>query len=172
MQRHSPFPQVDRRIASLPQSSRRGDASSLSVPCSAADTLVRPNIPMAAASATAAVRGALLPHALLSHSAPPPQVLAVASSFRRLSLHASPRRTTHVVARADASAEAGEPEPESEAEPVTASGEAEEAGAEGAVAVAEKEEEEAADEPPPPPSKPTVKFGEIIGVSVSSAGFS
>lgn len=126
---------------------------------------------MAAASATAAVRGALLPHALLSHSAPPPQVLAVASSFRRLSLYASPRRTTHVVARADASAEAGEPEPESEAEAVTASGEAGEGEAEGAVAVAEQEEE-AADEPSPPPSKPTVKFGEIIGVSIPSAGLS
>jgi large subunit ribosomal protein L19 len=121
---------------------------------------------MAAASATAAVTGALLPHALLSHRSAPPQVLAVASSFRRLSLYASPRRTTHVVA----SAEAGEPEPESEAESVTASADAEEGETEGAVAVAELGEE-AADEPPPP-SKPAVKFGEIIGVSISSAGFS
>ncbi|KAL6633862.1 hypothetical protein ACP70R_026533 [Stipagrostis hirtigluma subsp. patula] len=122
---------------------------------------------MASASATAAVSGVLRPHAFLSHRSPPPQVLAVASSFRRLSLHASPRRTTHLVVRADASAEAGEPEPaaepEPEAEAVTASAEAEEGEAEGAVAVAEAEEEEA-DEPPPPPSKPPVKFGEIIGI--------
>jgi len=84
----------------------------------------------------------------------------VASSFRRLSLCASPRRTTHLVARADASAEAaGEPEPEAEAEPATASADAEEGEAEGAVAVAEEEEAEE-----PPPSKPKVKFGEIIGI--------
>lgn len=82
----------------------------------------------------------------------------MASSFRRLSLCASPRRAAHLVARADASAEAGEPEPEAEAEPVTASADAEEGEAEGAVAVAE------AEEPPPPPSKPKVKFGEIIGI--------
>jgi len=86
----------------------------------------------------------------------------VASSFRRLSLSASPRWTTHLVARADASAEAaGEPEPEAEAEPATASADAEEGEAEGAVAVAEEEE---AEEPPPPPSKPKFKFGEIIGI--------
>jgi large subunit ribosomal protein L19 len=121
------------------------------------------------AAAAASATGALLPHALLSHRSAPPQVLAVASSFRRLSLYASPRRTTHVVARADA----GEPEPDSEAEAVTASADAEEGETEGAVAVAELGEE-AADEPPPPPppSKPAVKFGEIIGVSISSAGFS
>ncbi|GJN21721.1 hypothetical protein PR202_gb09228 [Eleusine coracana subsp. coracana] len=113
---------------------------------------------MAAASATAAVTGALLPHTLLSHRSPPPQVLSVASSFRRLSLYASPRRTTHIVARADASAEAGEPEPSAEPE-----SEAQEGEAEGAVPVAEQEEE-AADEPASPPSKPAVKFGEIIGV--------
>lgn len=113
----------------------------------------------ASASATAAVSGVVLPHAFLSHRSPPPQVVAVASSFRRLSLCASPRRAAHLVARADASAEAGEPEPEAEAEPVTASADAEEGEAEGAVAVAE------AEEPPPPPSKPKVKFGEIIGVS-------
>lgn len=84
----------------------------------------------------------------------------MASSFRRLSLCASPRRTTHLVARADASAEAaGEPEPEAEAEPATASADAEEGEAEGAVAVAEEEEAEE-----PPPSKPKVKFGEIIGI--------
>jgi len=84
----------------------------------------------------------------------------VASSFRRLSLCASPRRTTHLVARADAGAEAaGEPEPEAEAEPATASADAEEGEAEGAVAVAEEEEAEE-----PPPSKPKVKFGEIIGI--------
>ncbi|CAL5020570.1 unnamed protein product [Urochloa decumbens] len=113
---------------------------------------------MAAASATAAVSGVVLPHAFLSNRSPPPQVVSVASSFRRLSLCASPRRTTHLVARADASAEAGEPEPEAEAEPVTAS--AEEGEAEGAVAVAVAEEEEQ----PPPPSKPKIKFGEIIGI--------
>ncbi|KAK3154785.1 hypothetical protein QOZ80_2BG0195060 [Eleusine coracana subsp. coracana] len=113
---------------------------------------------MAAASATAAVTGALLPHTLLSHRSPPPQVLSVASSFRRLSLYASPRRTTHIVARADASAEAGEPEPSAEPE-----SEAQEGEAEGAVPVAEQEEE-AADEPASPPSKPAVKFGEIIGI--------
>lgn len=79
----------------------------------------------------------------------------MASSFRRLSLCASPRRTNHIVARADASAEAGEPEPAVDPE-------AEEGEAEGAVAVAEAEEEEA--EEPPPPSKPKVKFGEIIGI--------
>jgi large subunit ribosomal protein L19 len=112
---------------------------------------------MAAASATAAVSGVVLPHAFLSHRSPPPQVVAVASSFRRLSLCASPRRTTHLVARADASTEAGEPEPEVEAEPVAASADAE-GEAEGAVAVAEAEE-------PPPASKPKIKFGEIIGVS-------
>ncbi|RCV07578.1 hypothetical protein SEVIR_1G260200v4 [Setaria viridis] len=112
----------------------------------------------ASASATAAVSGVVLPHAFLSHRSPPPQVVAVASSFRRLSLCASPRRAAHLVARADASAEAGEPEPEAEAEPVTASADAEEGEAEGAVAVAE------AEEPPPPPSKPKVKFGEIIGI--------
>lgn len=84
----------------------------------------------------------------------------MASSFRRLSLSASPRWTTHLVARADASAEAaGEPEPEAEAEPATASADAEEGEAEGAVAVAEEEEAEE-----PPPSKPKVKFGEIIGI--------
>ncbi|CAN6232690.1 unnamed protein product [Urochloa humidicola] len=114
---------------------------------------------MAAASATAAVSGVVLPHAFLSHRSPPPQVVAVASSFRRLSLCASPRRTTHLVARADASAEAGEPEPEAEAEPVAASADAEEGEAEGAVAVAVAEEEEAKE---PPPRKP--KFGEIIGI--------
>ncbi|GJM86318.1 hypothetical protein PR202_ga02168 [Eleusine coracana subsp. coracana] len=113
---------------------------------------------MAAASATAAVTGALLPHALLSHRSSPPQVLSVASSFRRLSLYASPRRTTHIVARADASAEAGEPEPSAEPESEVQEGEAE-----GAVAVAEQEEE-TADKPAPPPSKPAVKFGEIIGI--------
>ncbi|OEL28565.1 50S ribosomal protein L19, chloroplastic [Dichanthelium oligosanthes] len=122
---------------------------------------------MAAASATAAVSGIVLPHAFLSHRPPPPQVVALASSFRRLSLCASPRRTTHLVARADASAEPGEPEPatepEAEAEPVTASADAEEGEAEGAVAVAEAEEEEA-EEPPPAPSKPKIKFGEIIGI--------
>jgi large subunit ribosomal protein L19 len=101
---------------------------------------------MAAASATAAVTGSLLPHALLSHRSAPPQVLTVASSFRRLSLYTSPRRTIHVVASA----------------------EAEEGEAEGAVAVAEQEEE-AADEPSPP-SKPAVKFGEIIGVSIFFCG--
>jgi len=116
---------------------------------------------MASASATATVSGVVFPHAFLSHRSPPPQVVAVASSFRRLSLCASPRRTTHLVARADASAEAaGEPEPEAEAEPATASADAEEGEAEGAVAVAEEEEAEE-----PPPSKPKVKFGEIIGVS-------
>ncbi|XP_062222589.1 large ribosomal subunit protein bL19cy-like [Phragmites australis] len=113
------------------------------------------------ASATAAVSGILLPHALLSHRSPPPQILAVASSFRRLSLYASPRRATHLVARADASADAGEPEPVTELEPVTASADAEEGEAEGGVAVAEEEEE--ADEPPLP-RKPGVKFGEIIGI--------
>ncbi|PAN07375.1 hypothetical protein PAHAL_1G330600 [Panicum hallii] len=118
---------------------------------------------MAAASAAATASGVVLPHAFLSHRSPPPQVVAVASSFRRLSLCASPRRTTHLVARADASAEAGEPEPEAEAGPVTGSADAEEGEAEGAVAVAVAEEEEA-EEPPPPPSKPKVKFGEIIGI--------
>lgn len=113
------------------------------------------------ATAATAVSGVVLPHAFLSHRSPQPQVLAVATSFRRLSLCASPRRTTHIIARADASAEAGEPEPE---EPVTASAESEEEVAEGAVAVAEAEEEE-----PPPPSKPKVKFGEIIGVRISCA---
>jgi len=117
---------------------------------------------MASASATATVSGVVFPHAFLSHRSPPPQVVAVASSFRRLSLSASPRWTTHLVARADASAEAaGEPEPEAEAEPATASADAEEGEAEGAVAVAEEEE---AEEPPPPPSKPKFKFGEIIGI--------
>ncbi|CAO2039914.1 unnamed protein product [Urochloa humidicola] len=114
---------------------------------------------MAAASATAAVSGVVLPYAFLPHRSPSPQVVAVASSFRRLSLCASPRRTTHLVARADASAEAGEPEPEAEAEPVAASADAEEGEAEGAVAVAVAEEEEAKE---PPPRKP--KFGEIIGI--------
>ncbi|EES05797.1 hypothetical protein BDA96_04G318000 [Sorghum bicolor] len=114
---------------------------------------------MAAAASATAISGVVLPHAFLSHRSPPPQVLAVASSFRRLSLCASPRRTTHIIARADASAEAGEPETE---EPVTSSAESEEEVAEGAVAVAEAEEEEA--EEPPPPSKPKVKFGEIIGI--------
>ncbi|CAN6252570.1 unnamed protein product [Urochloa humidicola] len=113
----------------------------------------------ASASATAAVSGAVLPHAFLSHRSPPPQVVAVASSFRRLSLCTAPRRTTHLVARADASAEAREPEPEAEAEPVAASADAEEGEAEGAVAVAVAEEEEAKE---PPPRKP--KFGEIIGI--------
>ncbi|CAN6245358.1 unnamed protein product [Urochloa humidicola] len=112
---------------------------------------------MAAASATAAVSGVVLPHAFLSHRSPPPQVVAVASSFRRLSLCAAPRRTAHLVARADASAEAGEPEPE--AEPVAVSADSEEGEAEGAVAVAVAEEEEAEE---PPPRKP--KFGEIIGI--------
>ncbi|KAJ1280234.1 hypothetical protein BS78_04G215300 [Paspalum vaginatum] len=116
---------------------------------------------MAAASATAAVSGVVLPHAFLSHRSPPPQVLAVASSFRRLSLCASPRRTTHLVARADASAEAGEPEPAVEAEAAAASAEAAEGEAEGAVAVAEAEEDEAEE---PQPNKPKVKFGEIIGI--------
>jgi len=120
-----------------------------------------------AAASTTAVSGVVLPHAFLSHRSPAPQVLAVAASFRRLSLCASPRRTTHIIARADASAEAGEPESESEAEPVTASAESEEGAAEGAVAVAEAEEEE-----PPPPSKPKVKFGEIIGVRISCADIS
>lgn len=84
----------------------------------------------------------------------------MASLFRRVSLCASPRWTTHLVSRADASAEAaGEPEPEAEAEPATASADAEEGEAEGAVAVAEEEEAEE-----PPPSKPKVKFGEIIGI--------
>nr|CAB3450544.1 unnamed protein product [Digitaria exilis] len=113
---------------------------------------------MASAAATAAVSGVVLPHAFLSHRSSPPQLVAVASSFRRLSLCATPRRTTHLVARADASAEAGEPEPEAEAEPVSSSADAEEGEVEGAVAVAE------AEEPPPPPSKPKVKFGEIIGI--------
>ncbi|KAL6911697.1 hypothetical protein ACP4OV_000502 [Aristida adscensionis] len=119
---------------------------------------------MAASAAAAAVSGVLLPHALLSHRSPPPQVLAVAveASFRRLSLHAPRRRATHLVARADASADAGEPEPEAEAVTASAEGEEVEAEAEGAVAVAEGEEE--ADEPPPPPRKPAVKFGEIIGI--------
>ncbi|CAD6343800.1 unnamed protein product [Miscanthus lutarioriparius] len=112
-----------------------------------------------AAASTTAVSGVVLPHAFLSHRSPAPQVLAVAASFRRLSLCASPRMTTHLIARADASDEAGEPEPESEAEPVTTPAESEEGAAEGAVAVAEAEEEE-----PPPPSKPKVKFGEIIGI--------
>ncbi|KAL6841886.1 hypothetical protein ACP4OV_028398 [Aristida adscensionis] len=108
--------------------------------------------PMAMASAS----GVLLPHALLlSHRSPPPQVLAFAveASFRRPSLHASPRRATHLVARADA----GEPE----AEPVTARAEGEEL--EGAVAVAEEGEEEAAEPPPHPSSKPAVRFDEITG---------
>jgi large subunit ribosomal protein L19 len=122
---------------------------------------------MAAATSATAVSGVVLPHAFLSHRSPPSQVLSVASSFRRLSLCASPRRTTHIIARADASAEAGEPDPE---EPVTASAESEEEVAEGAVAVAEAEEEEA--EEPPPPSKPKVKFGEIIGVRISCADLS
>nr|ACG33454.1 50S ribosomal protein L19 [Zea mays] len=106
---------------------------------------------MAAASAITAVSGVVLPQTFLSPRSPPPQVLAVASSFRRLSLCASPRRITHIIPRADASAEAGEPEP------VTASDESEEEVAEGSVAVAEGEE-------PTPPSKPKVKFGEIIGI--------
>lgn len=83
----------------------------------------------------------------------------MASSFRRLSLCASPRRITHIIPRADASAEAGEPEP------VTASDESEEEVAEGSVAVAEGEE-------PTPPSKPKVKFGEIIGVRISCTDLS
>ncbi|KAF8693017.1 hypothetical protein HU200_039389 [Digitaria exilis] len=110
---------------------------------------------MASAAATAAVSGVVLPHSLLSHRSSPPHIVALASSFRRLSLCASPRRTTHLVARADASAEAGEPE--AEAEPVSASADAEAGEAEGAVAVAEAEEQ-------PPPSKLKVKFGEIIGI--------
>uniref|UniRef100_A0A0E0K323 Ribosomal protein L19 n=1 Tax=Oryza punctata TaxID=4537 RepID=A0A0E0K323_ORYPU len=123
---------------------------------------------MAAASATAAISGALLPHAVVCHRLPPrPQLLAVSSSFRRLSLTASPRRTSHLVPRADASAEAGEPEPaaEAEAEVVAASADAEveEGEAEAAVAVAEEEEQEEEDEPPPL-RKPPVKFGEIIGI--------
>nr|CAC39039.1 putative plastid ribosomal protein L19 precursor [Oryza sativa] len=121
----------------------------------------------AAASATAAISGALLPHAVACHRLPPrPQLLAVSSSFRRLSLTASPRRASHLVPRADASAEAGEPEPaaEAEAEAVAAStdAEVEEGEAEAAVAVAEEEQEE--EDEPPPPSKPPVKFGEIIGI--------
>lgn len=124
----------------------------------------------AAASATAAISGALLPHAVACHRLPPrPQLLAVSSSFRRLSLTASPRRAIRLVPRADASAEAGEPEPaaEAEAEAVAAStdAEVEEGEAEAAVAVAEEEQEE--EDEPPPPSKPPVKFGEIIGVSIS-----
>lgn len=124
----------------------------------------------ATATATAAVSGIVLPHGFLSHRSPLPQIRAVSSSFRRLSLCASPRRTTHLIARADASAEAREPEAEPEAESVTASAESEEEVAEGAVAVAEAEEEEAEEQPQP--SKPKVKFGEIIGVRISYAGFS
>lgn len=166
----APTPQRDRRIASLPNPPAAAPRLPLppsSVPCSAADTLARLNLPMAAAASATAISGVVLPHAFLSHRSPPPQVLAVASSLRRLSLCASPRRTTHIIARADASAEAGEPETE---EPVTSSAESEEEVAEGAVAVAEAEEEEA--EEPPPPSKPKVKFGEIIGVRISCTGSS
>uniref|UniRef100_A0A0E0CP76 Uncharacterized protein n=1 Tax=Oryza meridionalis TaxID=40149 RepID=A0A0E0CP76_9ORYZ len=121
---------------------------------------------MAAASATAAISGALLPHAVACHRLPPrPQLLAVSSSFRRLSLTASPRRASHLVPRADASAEAGEPEPaaeaeaEAEAEAVAASADAEVGEGE-----AEAEEEQEEEDEPPPPSKPPVKFGEIIGI--------
>ncbi|KAF0933803.1 hypothetical protein E2562_019263 [Oryza meyeriana var. granulata] len=124
---------------------------------------------MATASATAVISGALLTRAIIHHRLPPRlQLLAVSSSFRRLSLTASPRRTSHLVPHADASAEAGEPEPaaepEAEAEPVAASADAEEGEgeAEAAVAVAEEEQEE--EDEPPPPSKPPVKFGEIIGI--------
>uniref|UniRef100_A0A0D9VIZ7 Ribosomal protein L19 n=2 Tax=Oryzinae TaxID=1648021 RepID=A0A0D9VIZ7_9ORYZ len=130
---------------------------------------------MAAASATAAISGASLPHATVYQRLPPrrPQLLAVSSSFRRLSLTASPRRrTSHLVPHADASAEAGEPEPTAEpeaeaAEPVAASADAGEevegeAESEAAVAVAEEEQEE--EDEPPQPSKPPVKFGEIIGI--------
>ncbi|KAL5208700.1 hypothetical protein ABZP36_033135 [Zizania latifolia] len=112
-------------------------------------------------AAAAAITGALLPHAVLYHRLPPrPHLLAVSSSFRRLSMTASPRRTGHLVVHADASAEAGEPEPvaEPEAEAVAASVDTEEGEV---VAVAEEEQEE--DEPPPPSKRP-VKFGEIIGI--------
>ncbi|XP_006648894.2 50S ribosomal protein L19-1, chloroplastic [Oryza brachyantha] len=122
--------------------------------------------------AAAAISGVLIPRAAVYHRLPPPpQLLAVSSTFRRLSLTASARRarTGRLVPRADASAEAGEPEPaaEPEAEPVAASADAEEgeveaeAEAEAAVAVAEEEQEE---DEPPPPSRPPVKFGEIIGI--------
>jgi len=108
---------------------------------------------MATAAATAAATGTLLPHALLNHrSPPPPQLLALSSSFRRLSISASHRRATHLVAHADAGA--AEPEPAPEEEPAADSAEGE---AEGAVALAEEEEE------PAPRPKP-IKFGEIIGI--------
>ncbi|KAM0923628.1 hypothetical protein ACQ4PT_005419 [Festuca glaucescens] len=114
---------------------------------------------MAAAAATAAAPGALLPHALLNHrSPPPPQLLALSSSFRRISISASHRRTTHLIAHADAGAAEPEPseEPAAETEAVVASADAEEGEAEAAVAVAEEEEE------PAPKRKP--KFGEIIAI--------
>ncbi|KAL5212876.1 hypothetical protein ABZP36_023723 [Zizania latifolia] len=121
---------------------------------------------MAAASATAAITGgALLPHAVLYHRLPPRAQLLAVSSFRRLSLAAPSRRTSHLVVHADASDGAGDPEPapdtEAEAEPVSASADAEEGEAEAVVAVVEEEQEE---DEPPPPSKPPIKFGEIIGI--------
>ncbi|XP_044953124.1 50S ribosomal protein L19-2, chloroplastic-like [Hordeum vulgare subsp. vulgare] len=115
---------------------------------------------MAAAATAAAATGTLLPHALLNHrSPPPPQLLALSSSFRRLSLSASHRRTTHLVAHADAGTAEPEPvaEPAPEGESVVASADSEEGEAEGAVALAEDEEE------PAPRPKP-IKFGEIIGI--------
>jgi len=114
-----------------------------------------------AAAATAAAPGALLPGLLLNHrSPPPPQLLALSSSFRRLSISVVHRRATHLVAHADAGAAepepAEEPAPEAEAEASVASADAEEGEAEGAVAVAEEEDE------PAPKRKP--KFGEIIAI--------
>ncbi|KAK1596480.1 hypothetical protein QYE76_007618 [Lolium multiflorum] len=113
------------------------------------------------AAATAAAPGALLPHALLSHrSPPPPQLLALSSSFRRISMSVSHRRATHFIAHADAGAAEPEPseEPAPESEDAVASADAEEGEAEAAVAVAVAEEEEE----PAPKRKP--KFGEIIAI--------
>ncbi|KQK00574.1 50S ribosomal protein L19-2, chloroplastic [Brachypodium distachyon] len=112
------------------------------------------------AAATAAATGTLLPHALFNHrSPPPPQLLAVSSSFRRLSISATHRRTNHLVAHADAGAAEPEPtaDPTPEAEDVAAAADTEEGEAEGAVAVAEEVDE-------PPPRKKSIKFGEIIGI--------
>ncbi|XP_047081797.1 50S ribosomal protein L19-2, chloroplastic-like [Lolium rigidum] len=114
----------------------------------------------AAAATTTAAPGALLPHALLNHrSPPPPQLLALSSSFRRISMSVSHRRTSHLIAHADAGAAEPEPaeEPAPESEDTVASADAEEGEAEGAVAVAQEEEEE-----PAPKRKP--KFGEIIAI--------
>jgi large subunit ribosomal protein L19 len=113
--------------------------------------------------AAATAPGALLPHALLNHrSPPPPQLLALSSSFRRISMSVSHRRATHLIAHADAGAGAAEPEPAEEPAPesedAVATADAEEGEAEAAVAVAVAQEEEE----PAPKRKP--KFGEIIAI--------